>query len=103
MSDDRQTVIEKDRQRRAARMALQADAQVAKHDLHPRTIFDRWKGRKIAQLTDATGSGKQVLRKNAPLIGLASAAILLFAARKPISNAIQSLRQKVRQTKDRKS
>lgn len=103
MSDDRQSVIEKDRQRRQARSALQGDLTEAKHDLHPRTMFDRWKGKKRAQLTELADNSRQTLKKNAPLIGLVGTAILLFAARKPISNAIDKLRDKARDAKDRNS
>jgi hypothetical protein len=103
MNNDRQSIIEKDRSRRQARAVLQGDVADAKHDLHPRTMLDRWKGKKRAQLADATDSTKQIFAKNAPLIGLAGAAILLFSLRKPISNAFTTLRDKVRQAKDRKS
>jgi hypothetical protein len=98
--DSRDTVIKLDRERRHLRAHLTGDVEQAKHDLHPRTLTRRWKDQKRAQLADLGESGKQALRKNAPLIGLAGAAILLFAARRPISNAINKLRNKARQAKD---
>ena len=104
MSDDtRDKVIALDQERRNLRTQLVGDAEQAKQDLHPRTLIERWKGRKRHQLTSAAETGKQTLANNAPLIGLAGTAILLFAARKPISRLYQQLRDKKRQVKDRTS
>jgi hypothetical protein len=100
--EDRRKVIELDRHRRKLRGHLAGDMEQARHDLHPRTILRRWMGRKRAQLADIADSGKHAFKKNAPLIGLAGTAILLFAARRPISNTINALRNKVQQAKDRK-
>lgn len=101
--DTRDTVIKLDRRRRDRRAHLAGDVEQAKHDLHPRTLARRWTDTKRAQLADLADNGKRGLKKNAPLIGLAGTAILLFAARRPISNAINALREKMQQTKDRKS
>ena len=101
--DTRDKVIALDRERRNLRTHLVGDAERAKHDLHPRTLIARWKGRKRQQLTSAAETGKQALAKKAPLIGLAGAAILLFTARKPISRLYHQLRDKARQVKDRTS
>lgn len=104
MSDDtRDKVIALDQERRNLRTLLVADAEQAKHDLHPRFLIERWKGRKRQQLTSAAETGKQTLANNAPLIGLVGAAIFLFSARKPISRLYQQLRDKARQVKDRTS
>lgn len=103
MSDERETVIELDRQRKGLRRELVSDVTQAKHDLNPRTMARRWTDRKRAQVGELADKGKHALKKNAPLIGLASAAILLFALRKPISKTIQKLRDKARDAKDRKS
>jgi hypothetical protein len=101
MTDDaRQTVRQLDYQRQNARARLSGDAEQAKHDLHPRTLARRWTDQKKEQFADLADSGKQSFKKKAPLIGLAGAAILLFAARKPISNLFNHLRDKA---KDRKS
>lgn len=101
MTDDaRKTVRQLDRQRQSARDRLTGDAEQAKHDLHPRTLARRWTGRKKEQFADLADSGKHSLKKNAPLIGLAGAAILLFSLRKPISKLVSDLRDKA---KDRKS
>ena len=103
LDDSRDKVIALDRERRNLRTHLVGDAEQAKHYLHPRTLLSRWKGRKRQQLTSAAETGKQTLANNAPLIGLAGAAILLFSARKPISRLYQQLRDKKRQVKDRTS
>ena len=101
--NSRDKVIALDQERRNLRTHLVGDAEQAKHDLHPRTLIERWKGRKRQQLTSAAETGKQILANNAPLIGLAGAAILLFTARKPIFRLYQQLREKARQVKDRTS
>lgn len=103
LDEARDTVIALDQERRNLRTHLVGDAEQAKHDLHPRTLIERWKGRKRQQLTSAAKTGKQTLSKNAPLIGLAGAAILFFTARKPISRLYQQFRDKKRQVKDRTS
>jgi hypothetical protein len=101
MTDDaRKTVRQLDSQRQSARARLTGDAEQAKRDLHPRTLARRWTDDKRAKLADLADSGKHSLKKNAPLIGLAGAAILLFSLRKPISDAIHHLRDNA---KDRKS
>ncbi len=98
--DDRETVRALDRKRLDARARLIDDTEQAKHDLHPRTIVSRWTGRKKQQIANLSDSGKKGLKKNAPLIGLAGAAILLFATRRPISQLFNHL---CKQAKDRKS
>jgi hypothetical protein len=104
MPDDaRDKVMELDRRRLCLRQTLSGDVEQAKHDLHPKTIIRRWTNRKRVQMTDLAESSKESLKKNAPLIGLASAAILLFAARKPISNAISNLRERAQRSKDQQS
>jgi hypothetical protein len=104
MTDDlRETIRELDKRRLQKRSKLAGDTRQAKHDLHPRTLFGRWKSRKTDQLGLIADSGKQELKKNAPLIGLAGAAILLFSVRKPISRLYQHLRNKAQQAKDRSS
>ena len=97
MPDDaRDKVIALDQERQNLRTHLVNDAETAKHDLHPRTLIVRWKGRKRQQLTSAAETGQQVLANNALLIGFAGAVILLFTARKPISRLYQQFRDKAR-------
>jgi hypothetical protein len=104
MSDpDREIIKTLDRNRRDIRSALTSGVAQAKQDLHPRTFVQRWKGLKLKQLAALSESGKQTLASNAPLIGLAGTAILLFAARRPISKLYHQMRTKVQKSKDRTS
>lgn len=98
--DQRETVAQLDKRRKQLRLHLTGDVEQAKYDLHPRTLSRRWIDLKRIQIRSAADNGRQKLAKNAPLIGLASVAILLFAARKPISDAINQLRTKARQSED---
>jgi hypothetical protein len=100
MTDDtRETILKLDRERQNARAKLTGDAEQAKHDLHPRTLARRWTDDKRAKLADIVDDGKRTFKKNAPLIGLAGAAILLFSARRPISKVINHLRDKAKDQK----
>ncbi len=102
MSDpNRDAIMALNRKRRDMRFALTGDVAQAKKDLHPRNLMQRWKVRKREQLAALSASAKHNLANNAPLIGLAGAAILLFVARKPISKAYIHLRNKAQQSKDR--
>jgi hypothetical protein len=101
MTDTRETVIALNRRRKSLRAELTGDFDQAKRDLHPRTLIQRFTHRKRRQLAKLADEGKDALKKNAPLIGFASAAILLFAARKPIFKAIDNLRNLALDAKDR--
>lgn len=104
MTDDvRDAITALNRKRKNLRANLLDDAQQAKHDLHPRNLVQRWTNQKKQQLAEAADSGKKNLAKNAPLVGLAGSAILLFVARKPIFKLYHTLRDKARQVKDPKS
>lgn len=104
MSDDaRDAIVALNHLRRERRAGLTGDFKQAKVDLHPRTLFTRWTGQKKLQIASAADIGKQKLEKNAPLIGFAGGAILLFSARKPILNLFHKLRSKAQQAKDPKS
>ncbi len=96
----RDKVLALKQQRKVLRAGFQDDLLKARHDLHPKTMARRWTIKKKNQFADFADDGKQGLKKNAPLIGLAGAAILLFAARKPISDAIHNLRDKAQRPKD---
>lgn len=91
---ERETILQRDQERKQLRQTLLSDVEQAKHDLHPRTISTRWTSKQKAKLADAGASAKQNIAKNAPLIGIVAAAGLLFAARKPISNWIQRVRDR---------
>ena len=95
MSDpDREAILQRDKTRKALRQTLFSEIEQAKHDLHPRTVSERWVAKQKSRLTQAGMSAKQNVAKNAPLIGFVAAAGLLFAARKPISNWIDRLRNR---------
>jgi hypothetical protein len=91
---ERETILQRDQARKQLRQTLVSDVEQAKHDLHPRTITTRWTAKQKSKLADAGASAKQNVAKNAPLIGIVAAAGLLFAARKPISNWIERLRNR---------
>jgi hypothetical protein len=90
----RKGIVILDDQRREQRKKLASDVQQAKLDLHPRTIAHRWSARKREQIVNLADDSRQAVKKNAPLIGLVGAAILLFTARRPIANLFTQLRQK---------
>jgi hypothetical protein len=89
---DRERIVALDRQRKDARVQLLGDTEQARHDLHPKTLWSRWTARQKAKATRAADKGSEILQKNAPLIGLAGAAILLLTARKPISDLYRKWR-----------
>jgi hypothetical protein len=91
---DREAVLERDRRRKALRESLLSDADQARHDLHPKTLASRWTARQKSRLADAGIEARQKVAKNAPLIGIGAAAILLFAVRKPISAWLNGLRKR---------
>ncbi len=95
MSDpERDAIVDRDQLRKALRQSLMTDVEQARHDLHPRTIANRWTSKQKARLSNAGASARQNIAKNAPLIGIGAVAVLLFAARKPISNWIHRLRDR---------
>jgi hypothetical protein len=88
---DRDAVIMHDRNRKALRELLLTDAKMARHDLHPKALAARWMTRQKKRLAEAGSAAQQQVAKNAPLIGIGAAAILLFAVRKPISKWLNGL------------
>jgi hypothetical protein len=101
MSDnDRQTVQRLDADRKLARAKLTSDVSDAKVDLHPKTLAQRWANRQVAKIGTAAKTGAQITRKNAIPISLASAAILLFTARKPISRLYEKLRNRAPESEE---
>ncbi len=91
---DRKAVMERDHRRKALRKSLLSDASQARHDLHPKALAARWTARQKMRLADLGIDARQKLAKNAPLIGIGAAAILLFAARKPILAWVDGLRKR---------
>jgi hypothetical protein len=92
MPPEREEILQRDRARKAMRQSLMADIEQAKVDLHPRTIGARWTAKQKARVVKTGEAAKQNITKNAPLVGIAGLAVLLFAARRPISDWIQRLR-----------
>ena len=93
MSDpDRDTVKALDRQRKMQRATVATDLDQVKHDLHPKTLVQRWAAMQRVRLLHTTDAAKQKVANNAPVIGLAGLGILLFSLRKPISGWISKLR-----------
>jgi hypothetical protein len=90
----RQKLIEQDRARKNQRQSLQVGMLQAKHDLHPKILVERWITQKKSKLSAVTQSTRQNLEKNAPFIGVAGLAVLLFTARKPISRLWMRLRER---------
>ena len=96
----RDDVLKRDAARHKLRRQLRGDADAAKHDLHPMTIASRWTDKQKTRLLGVTGTAKQKVANNAPLIGLAGLGILLFTARKPILKLIGKLRNRRSQNRD---
>jgi hypothetical protein len=88
----RETVKALDRQRKMQRAALATDVERVKHDLHPKTLLQRWTDRQRVRLLRTSDTAKQKVAKNAPVVGLAGLGILLFSLRKPISGWIKKIR-----------
>jgi hypothetical protein len=91
---EREAILQRDRVRKAKRQSLLTDVERAKHDLHPRTIGSRWTAMQKRRISETAASAKQNIAKNAPLVGIAGLAVLLFVARKPISQWMQRLRDR---------
>jgi hypothetical protein len=94
MTDDRNKVITLDQRRRGLRRTVKSEVVQARHDLAPATIVGRWKSRKRTELAKVMDKSRATLSKNAPAIGLAGVALLLFAGRKPILRVIKSFKER---------
>ncbi|MGL5837100.1 MAG: hypothetical protein ACRCY3_01210 [Sphingorhabdus sp.] len=99
-SVDRETVLERDRTRKAARAIMREEISHAQHDLHPRTLKARWIGRQRARIAQVGDMARQKASDNAVTLGVGAAAILLFAARKPIWRLIERFQNKRRNDED---
>lgn len=97
---DREAVYAFDQARKAMRSALLADVEKARHDLHPRVIASRWGGRQLGRVVSGKAKAGKAIKNNAPMIGAGMAAVLLFAARKPIWNWFQRLGNRRHPSKD---
>jgi hypothetical protein len=90
---DRESVILSHAERRNLRRKLKGSIEVAQDILNPRNQVRKLVALKKSQAKKAAGDTVQVVKDNAPLIGIFGAATLLVAARRPISRWISSLRK----------
>jgi hypothetical protein len=90
---DRESVILSHAERRNLRRKLKGSIDVAQDVLNPRNQVRKLVALKKSQAKKAAGDTVQVVKDNAPLIGIVGAATLLVAARRPISRWISSLRK----------
>ena len=90
---DRESVILSHAERRNLRRKLKGSIDVAQDILNPRNQVRKLVALKKSQAKKVAGDTVQVVKDNAPLIGIFGAATLLVAARRPISRWISSLRK----------
>lgn len=100
MPIDRKDVMALHKSRHRARRQLRQGVEQARHDLTPKNMLRRWSDRQKVKIEAVSQAGSRALQKNAPFIGLAGAAILLFAVRKPISDLYQKLRSSAPETEE---
>lgn len=100
MPETRDDVRRLNRTRMAKRTSLLAGLDRAKVDLHPRNVASKWVERQIGALKAKTGRASGLARQNAPMLGAAACALLLFSARKPIFEFIRRFREKRASNKD---
>jgi hypothetical protein len=90
---DRRDVLNLHDSRMKARETLDTDIALAKTNLHPRTIADRWTAKQKTMVRQAADDATHLVKKNALLIGAVGIGALLFIGRKPISILYSKLRQ----------
>ena len=90
---DRKSVILSDAERRNLRRKLRETVDVAQEVLHPRNQMKLLMDKGRAEVERVTGAASKLARKNAPIIGAVGIGAILFAARRPISKWISTLRQ----------
>jgi hypothetical protein len=89
---DRRDVLNLHDSRMKAREALDTDVALAKANLHPRTIADRWTAKQKAMARQAADDATHLVKKNALLISAVGIGALLFIGGKPILNLSSKLR-----------
>lgn len=97
---DRESVILSNAERRNLRRKLKGSIDVAQNVLNPRNQLHKLIALKKSQAKKAADDTVQVVKNNAPLIGILGAGAFLFAARRPISRWISSLRKSKTNTPD---
>ena len=90
---DRESVILSNAERRYLRRKFNDRLAVTREILNPRNQLARLVERKTTQAKQVAGETVQILKHNAPVIGIVGVGALLFAARRPISRWISSLRK----------
>ncbi|WP_445949502.1 hypothetical protein, partial [Sphingorhabdus sp.] len=90
---DRESVILSNAERRYLRRKFNDSLAVTREILNPRNQLARFVERKTTQAKQVAGETIQIAKHNAPVIGIVGMGALLFAARRPISRWISSLRK----------
>ena len=90
---DRESVILSNAERRYLRRKFNDSLAVTRDILNPRNQLARLVERKSTQAKQVVSETVQAAKHNAPVIGIVGVGALLFAARRPISRWISSLRK----------
>lgn len=90
---ERKNVILSNAERRNLRRKLKSSVEVAQDVLNPKTQLKRFVHKSKTEAKQVAQDVAQVARKNAPMIGALGLGALIFAARRPISKWISTLRQ----------
>lgn len=97
---ERKNVILSNAERRNLRRKLKSSVEVAQDVLNPKTQLKRFVSKSKTEAKQVAQDVAQVARKNAPMIGAVGLGALIFAARRPISKWISTLRQGKNNTPD---
>ena len=90
---DRESVILSNAERRYLRRKFNDSLAVTRDILNLRNQLARFVERKTTQAKQVAGETVQAAKHNAPVLGIVGVGVLLFAARRPISRWISSLRK----------
>ena len=90
---DRDSVILSNAERRYLRRKFNDSLAVTRDILNPRNQLARFVERKTTQAKQVAGETVQAAKQNAPVLGIVGVGVLLFAAHRPISRWISSLRK----------
>lgn len=97
---ERKSVILSDAERRNLRRKLRGSVDLAQDVLNPRNQLMRLADRSKTGAKQLAADTAKVAKKNASLLGAVGLGVLLFAARRPISNWISKMRQSRTKTPD---
>ena len=90
---DRESVILSNAERRYLRRKFNDSLAVTRDILNLRNQLARFVERKTTHAKQVAGETVQAAKHNAPVLGIVGVGVLLFAARRPISRWISSLRK----------